>query len=214
MRHRKKFNHLSRKSAHRKAMFANMASSLILHKKIKTTTAKAKALRIFIEPLITKAKYTFTSKTKVEEATHLRRIVFSYLKQKEAVTELFTEVAPKVVNRNGGYTRILKTGKRLGDNAEMCFIELVDFNENMLKTKDTATKKEDTKKKTTRRGRRGKNSTKPEAPKIEEKVAMEKVKDNTKKEVKIKNEKQKTSPKSKAPTKEKSKNTKKEDKKK
>lgn len=120
MRHRKRFNHLGRKAAHRKAMLSNMASSLILHKRISTTTAKAKALRMYVEPLITKSK---------EDTTHSRRVVFSYLKQKEAVTELFKEVSVKVANRNGGYTRILKTGNRLGDNAEMCIIELVDFNE-------------------------------------------------------------------------------------
>ena len=120
MRHNKKFNHLGRQSAHRKAMLANMASSLILHKRINTTVAKAKALRMYVEPLITKSK---------EDTTHSRRIVFSYLKNKEAVSELFREVASKVANRPGGYTRILKTGFRLGDAADMCFIELVDFNE-------------------------------------------------------------------------------------
>ncbi len=123
MRHRKKFNHLSRKSAHRNAMLSNMASSLILHKRINTTTAKAKALRGFVEPLITKSK---------EDSTHSRRTVFRYLKNKEAVNELFREVSVKVSGRPGGYTRILKIGNRLGDNAEMCIIELVDYNENML----------------------------------------------------------------------------------
>ena len=123
MRHRKGFNQLSRKSAHRKAMFANMASSLILHKRIKTTTAKAKALRTYVEPLITKSK---------DDSTHSRRVVFRYLKDKEAVSELFREVSPKIAERPGGYTRILKTGNRLGDNADMCIIELVDYNENML----------------------------------------------------------------------------------
>jgi len=123
MRHRKGFNQLSRKSAHRKAMFANMASSLILHKRIETTTAKAKALRTYVEPLITKSK---------EDSTHSRRVVFRYLKDKEAVSELFRVVSPKIADRPGGYTRILKTGNRLGDNADMCIIELVDFNENML----------------------------------------------------------------------------------
>ena len=126
MRHNKSFNHLGRKSGHRKAMLANMASSLILHKKIETTVAKAKALRMYIEPLITKSK---------DDSTHSRRTVFAYLKQKEAVTELFRVIAPKIAERPGGYTRILKTGFRLGDNAQMCFIELVDFNENMLKEK-------------------------------------------------------------------------------
>ena len=120
MRHGKKFNHLGRKAAHRKAMLANMACSLIEHKRIKTTVPKAKALRKYVEPLITKSK---------NDTTHSRRIVFSYLKQKEAVTELFGDVAAKVANREGGYTRILKTGNRLGDNAEMCIIELVDYND-------------------------------------------------------------------------------------
>ena len=124
MRHGKKFNHLSRTSAHRKAMLSNMASSLIMHKRIRTTLAKAKALRGYVEPLITKSK---------DDSTHSRRVVFSYLQNKEAVTELFREVSVKVANRPGGYTRILKTGNRLGDNAEMCFIELVDYNENLLK---------------------------------------------------------------------------------
>ncbi len=120
MRHNKKFNHLGRQSSHRKAMLANMASSLIMHKRINTTLAKAKALRIYIEPLITKSK---------DASTHSRRVVFSYLKDKYAVTELFSTVAPKIAERPGGYTRILKTGFRLGDAAEMCFIELVDFND-------------------------------------------------------------------------------------
>jgi len=123
MRHGKKFNHLSRKSAHRKAMLANMAASLIMHKRIRTTLAKAKALRGYVEPLITKSK---------DDSTHSRRNVFSYLQSKEAVTELFREVAVKIADRPGGYTRILKTGNRLGDNAEMCYIELVDYNENLL----------------------------------------------------------------------------------
>ncbi len=146
MRHRKKFNHLGRKSAHRKAMLSNMASSLILHKRIRTTVAKAKALRMYVEPLITKSK---------DDSTHSRRVVFSYLKNKYAVTELFRDVAQKVANRPGGYTRILKTGTRLGDNAEMCIIELVDYNENMLAKKEA-------KAKTTRRSRRGKK--KADAP--------------------------------------------------
>lgn len=120
MRHNKKFNHLGRTSSHRKATLANMASSLVMHKRIETTVAKAKALRIYVEPLITKSK---------EDTTHSRRVVFSYLKDKFAVTELFRVVAPAVGNRPGGYTRILKTGFRLGDGADMCFIELVDFNE-------------------------------------------------------------------------------------
>ena len=120
MRHNRKFNHLGRQSAHRKAMLANMASSLILHKRIETTVAKAKALKKYVEPLMTKSK---------EDTTHQRRVVFSYLKDKYAVTELFRVVAPKIADRPGGYTRILHTGFRVGDAAEMCIIELVDFNE-------------------------------------------------------------------------------------
>ena len=123
MRHRKNFNHLSRKTAHRKAMLANMANSLIIHKRITTTTAKAKALRMYVEPLITRSK---------EDTTHSRRVVFSHLQDKDAVSELFRDVAPKIINRPGGYTRILKTGNRLGDAADMCIMELVDYNENML----------------------------------------------------------------------------------
>ena len=120
MRHNKNFNHLGRQAGHRKAMLSNMASSLILHKRIETTVAKAKAVRLFVEPLVTKSK---------EDTTHSRRVVFSYLKQKEAVTELFRTIAPKIAERPGGYTRILKTGFRQGDAAEMCIIEFVDFNE-------------------------------------------------------------------------------------
>ena len=120
MRHNKNFNHLGRQAGHRKAMLSNMASSLILHKRIETTVAKAKAVRQFVEPLVTKSK---------EDTTHSRRVVFSYLKQKEAVTELFRTIAPKIAERPGGYTRILKTGFRLGDAADMCLIEFVDFNE-------------------------------------------------------------------------------------
>ncbi|MCR9171987.1 MAG: 50S ribosomal protein L17 [bacterium] len=137
MRHGKKFNHLGRKTAHRKAMLSNMACSLIEHKRINTTVAKAKALRGYVEPLITKSK---------NDTTHSRRTVFGYLQNKEAVAELFREVAPKVADRPGGYTRIIRTGYRLGDNAEMCMIELVDFNE--LYSNEG-------KKKTTRRSRRG-----------------------------------------------------------
>ena len=118
MKHKKKFNHLSRTSAHRKALLSNMATSLIMHKRISTTVAKAKALKIYVEPLITKSK---------NDNTHSRRVVFSYLGQKEAVAELFREVAPKIINRPGGYTRILRTGNRLGDNAETGIIGLVDF---------------------------------------------------------------------------------------
>jgi len=146
MRHKKSFNHLSRKPAHRKAMLSNMAASLILHKRISTTTAKAKALRMYIEPLITKAK---------EDSTHSRRMVFSYLQNKDAVTELFREVGAKVMQRPGGYTRILKTGSRLGDNADMCIIELVDYNENLL-----AAKEEKQQKSSSRRSRRGGKKTK------------------------------------------------------
>ena len=128
MRHNKKFNHLGRKTAHRKAMLSNMASSLIQHKRIATTLAKAKALQVYVEPLLTKSK---------EDTTHSRRTVFSHLQNKEVVTELFQNVSVKIANRPGGYTRILRTGFRLGDNAEMCIIELVDYNENMLKEKAT-----------------------------------------------------------------------------
>jgi len=147
MRHGKKFNHLSRKAPHRKAMLANMASSLLKHKRINTTVAKAKALRTFIEPLLTRAK---------DDTTHSRRMVFRYLRDKYAVTELFRDVAPKIADRPGGYTRILKTGNRLGDNAEMCLIELVDFNEAMLAEPKAAGTAE--KKPRTRRGRSKKRS--------------------------------------------------------
>ena len=128
MRHNKKVNHLGRTKAHREAMLANMASSLIKHKRIFTTTAKAKSLRKYIEPLITKSKDT---------SVHSQRIVFSSLQDKYAVKELFTEISSKVMDRPGGYTRIIKTGLREGDNAAMCFIELVDYNENRLKTAKT-----------------------------------------------------------------------------
>jgi large subunit ribosomal protein L17 len=123
MRHRKSFNHLGRTSSHRKAMLSNMAGSLILHKRITTTVAKAKALRGYVEPLITKSK---------DDTTHSRRVVFSYLNDKYAVTELFRNISGKIADRPGGYTRIIKLGKRLGDNAEMAMIELVDFNELLL----------------------------------------------------------------------------------
>ena len=123
MRHNKAINHLGRKSGHRKALLANMATSLILNKRIQTTVAKAKALQSYIEPLITKSK---------DDSTHSRRVVFSYLKNKEAVTELFRTVAPKIADRPGGYTRVLKTGFRQGDGADMALIELVDFNEAAL----------------------------------------------------------------------------------
>ena len=126
MRHNKKFNHLGRTASHRSAMLSNMACSLIKHKRITTTVAKAKALKKFVEPLITKAK---------DDTTNSRRVVFSNLQDKFAVTELFKEISVKIADRPGGYTRIIKTGNRLGDNAEMCFIELVDYNENMAKDK-------------------------------------------------------------------------------
>lgn len=125
MRHGKKFNHLGRTASHRKAMLSNMASSLILHKRLSTTLAKAKALRKYVEPLLTKSK---------SDTTHSRRTVFAYLQNKESVKELFDEVSVKIADRPGGYTRIIKTGYRLGDNAEMCVIELVDYNEDMLTT--------------------------------------------------------------------------------
>ena len=141
MRHGKKFNHLSRKTAHRKAMLSNMACSLIEHKTINTTLAKAKALRKYVEPILTRSK---------TDSTHSRRLVFRYLQNKYTVTELFRDVAPKIADRPGGYTRIIRTGYRLGDNAEMCMIELVDFNE--LYTNEKT-------KKNTRRSRRGAGST-------------------------------------------------------
>lgn len=166
MRHRKKFNHLSRTSSHRKAMLSNMAASLILHKRINTTVAKAKALRGYIEPLITRSK---------DDTTHQRRMVFSYLQSKEAVTELFREISPKVAERPGGYTRIIKTGNRLGDNADMCLMELVDYNVHLLADKESSTEKP-----TGRRRRRGSGKgTKdeatiaPVAKKVVEKAATE-----------------------------------------
>lgn len=155
MNHKKKFNHLTRSSAHRKAMLANMAVSLIMHKRISTTVAKAKALKMYVEPIITKSKV---------DNTNSRRVVFSYLKQKEAITELFGEIAPKIVNRPGGYTRILKTGSRIGDNAEMCIIELVDYN-----TTYTVAKAVETKKPRTRRS----SKKSAEAPAVEAPAAEE-----------------------------------------
>ncbi|KAA6349123.1 50S ribosomal protein L17 [termite gut metagenome] len=139
MRHNKKFNHLGRTASHRAAMLSNMACSLIRHKRITTTVAKAKALRRYVEPLLTKAK---------DDTTHSRRVIFGYLQDKYIVTELFKDVSVKIGDRLGGYTRILKTGHRLGDNAEMCFIEIVDYNENLLKEKAA-------KKNRTRRSRKG-----------------------------------------------------------
>ncbi len=156
MRHQKRINHLGRKSAHRKAMLSNMAASLIIHKKINTTLAKAKALRTYVEPLLTKSK---------EDSTHSRRLVFSYLQNKEAVSELFREISKKIAERPGGYTRILKTGFREGDNAEMCFIELVDYNEAMLNPKD------DSKAKSTRRKR---TTKKKEGAEVQQKKAPKK----------------------------------------
>ncbi|KIO78429.1 50S ribosomal protein L17 [Pedobacter lusitanus] len=149
MRHGKKHNHLGRTKSHRKAMLANMASSLIKHKRISTTLAKAKALRMYVEPLITKSK---------NDTTHSRRTVFSYLQDKDSVTELFRDVAAKVANRPGGYTRIIKLNNRLGDNAEMALIELVDYNE--VYGKEAATEE----KKTTRRGRSKSTAKKADAP--------------------------------------------------
>ncbi len=131
MRHNKKINHLGRKKAHREAMLSNMCVSLIMHKRIFTTVAKAKALRKVVEPILTKSK---------DDTTHSRRLVFQELQNKYAVTELFQNVSQKIGDRPGGYTRIIKTGNRLGDNASMCFIELVDYNENMLKEKKSAAK--------------------------------------------------------------------------
>ena len=141
MRHNKNFNHLGRQAGHRKAMLSNMASSLIMHKRIETTVAKAKAVQQFVEPLVTKSK---------EDTTHSRRVVFSYLKQKEAVTELFRTIAPKIMERPGGYTRILKTGFRLGDGADMCIIEFVDFNETYTFGREAAAPAEEAKPKTRR----------------------------------------------------------------
>jgi len=164
MRHQRVINHLGRKSSHRKSMISNMASSLILHKRIKTTTAKAKVLRTFVEPLITKSK---------EDSTHSRRVVFGYLKDKEAVAELFREISPKIAERPGGYTRILKTGNRIGDNAEMCIIELVDFNETMQGT-------EAAKPKAARRRRSSKKSETEKADAKAGKTASAKAKKSTK----------------------------------
>ncbi|KXT45731.1 50S ribosomal protein L17 [Bacteroides intestinalis] len=147
MRHNKKFNHLGRTASHRNAMLSNMACSLIKHKRITTTVAKAKALKKFVEPLITKSK---------DDTTNSRRVVFSNLQDKQVVTELFKEISVKIADRPGGYTRIIKTGHRLGDNAEMCFIELVDYNENMAKEKVA--------KKATRTRRSKKTTTEAAAP--------------------------------------------------
>ena len=161
MRHGKKFNHLGRKTAHRKAMLSNMAGSLIEHKRVMTTVQKAKALRKVVEPLVTRSK---------ENTTHNRRIAFAVLRQKEVVTELFNIVGPKVGDRPGGYTRIIKTGNRQGDNAEMCMIELVDFNDMYGK---------DEKKKTTRRSRRAKTETAPAVEEAEAPAAVEESKEES-----------------------------------
>jgi large subunit ribosomal protein L17 len=175
MRHNNTTNPLGRKSAHRKLMLSNMASSLILHKRIKTTAAKAKALKVFVEPILTKSK---------EDSTHARRYAFSGLRDKKAVHELFKEVAPKIADRPGGYTRILRIGKRAGDAAEICYIELVDFNTSMLAAKESEAAK------TTRRSRRGsarkKTAVATGAPETEKttkpKVAKEKAAPETKTE--------------------------------
>ena len=150
MRHNKKFNHLGRTKAHRDAMLSNMATSLILHKRIFTTLAKAKALRVYVEPLINRAK---------EDTTASRRVVFRYLQSKEAVTELFKEISVKIADRPGGYTRIIKTGFRQSDGADMCFIELVDYDENMAKTKKKATR--------TRRSKKAAAETEAPAAEVE-----------------------------------------------
>ena len=155
MRHGKKFNHLSRTASHRDAMLSNMAISLIMHKRITTTLAKAKALKKFVEPLLTKAK---------QDTTNARRVVFSHLQNKYAVTELFQVISPKIADRPGGYTRIIKTGFRQGDMAPICFIELVDFDENMAKAQKKATR--------TRRSR-GKSAAAAEAPVAEAPAAEE-----------------------------------------
>lgn len=161
MRHGNKVNHLGRKTGHRKAMLSNMACSLIEHKRITTTLAKAKVLRGFVEPILTKSK---------TDSTHSRRTVFSYLQNKDVVTELFREIAPKIAERNGGYTRIIRTGFRLGDNAEMCMIELVDFNN--IYTNEKA-------KKTTRRSRRGGSAAAKEVVNTTEEVVSDAVIETT-----------------------------------
>ena len=177
MRHGKKFNHLGRKAAHRKAMLANMACSLIEYKRIKTTLAKAKALRLYVEPLITKSK---------NDTTHSRRTVFSYLKQKEAVTELFGDVASKVADRPGGYVRILKLGNRLGDNAQMAFIELVDYNEEYTtdKPKNKKTRRRSSSKTIESVVEEITEEVKEEAPaeEVKEEAPAEEVKEETNKE--------------------------------
>lgn len=162
MRHNKKINHLGRTNTHRNAMLSNMACSLIKHKRIFTTVAKAKALRKFVEPLITKSK---------EDTTHSRRVVFSNLQDKYAVTELFKEISQKIGDRPGGYTRIIKTGNRLGDNAAMCFIELVDYNENMKK--DATAKKAGKTRRSRKKSTVATEAPAAEAPATEEQQAAE-----------------------------------------
>ena len=157
MRHGKKFNHLSRKAPHRKSMLSNMASSLIIHKKIETTVAKAKALRKYIEPILTRSK---------NDTTHSRRTVFSLLNNKESVTELFNNISEKIASRPGGYTRIIKTGFRLGDNAEMCVIELVDFNTLLLGGDDKAAAS-----KTRRRRKKSTANVAEESPKAKKEAS-------------------------------------------
>ena len=174
MRHRKKFNHLGRTASHRSAMLSNMATSLIVHKRIKTTVAKARALKIYVEPLITRSK---------EDTTHSRRMVFRKLQNKDAVTELFRDISAKVMDRPGGYTRILKTGNRLGDNAEMCIIELVDYNENLLKEKSA----KKTKAKRSRRGGAKKVAAEVKATtEIEDAVVVEETTTEVKETVELK----------------------------
>ncbi|MBF8964745.1 50S ribosomal protein L17 [Pontibacter sp. FD36] len=167
MRHGKKINHLGRTASHRKAMLSNMAASLIMHKRLSTTVAKAKALRKYVEPLLTKSK---------NDTTHSRRTVFAYLQDKESVKELFDEVSVKIANRPGGYTRILKTGYRLGDNAEMCVIELVDYNEDMLTTTGAAGGAKKTRRRSSSK-KKGAESTEASAPATPE---AEGTKDETK----------------------------------
>jgi large subunit ribosomal protein L17 len=187
MRHLKKFNHLSRTSSHRKAMLSNMAASLILHKRINTTLAKAKALRSYVEPLITKSK---------DDSTHSRRVVFSYLQNKEAVAELFRDISQKIADRPGGYTRILKTGNRLGDNAEMCMMELVDYNENLL------AEKEDKKVKTTRRRRGGAKKKTAESETKAVETSENKVEDKIEEKAEVKEEQKAEEPKAETEVKE------------
>ncbi len=204
MRHKKSFNHLGRTSSHRKAMLANMASSLIMHKRIVTTLAKAKALRGYVEPLITKAK---------NDTTHSRRMIFKHLTDKYAVTELFREISAKVGDRPGGYTRIIKLENRLGDNAEMAMIELVDYNENLLSEKTA-------KKTKTRRRRGGSKKSAATAVETTEKVAKtetaeakDETKEEVKQEVEVKDEKVVEEPKKEAKEEAKEEEAKKDDKK-